>query len=117
MSVRSLILAAVLAFTPLAVSAHSVLTASEPGQGAAVSAPQELSLQFNKPLRLVFVTLTDIDGQVVTLDISSFISEPSADFILPLPALAPGGWTITWSGLGTDGHAMREDFTFTIVPE
>ncbi len=117
MSVRAFILATALALVPVIASAHSTLTASEPAAGAEVSAPQELHLQFNKPLRLVMITLTHADGQVVTLDVAAYMAEPAAEFTLPLPELSAGEWTVTWSALGTDGHAMREDIPFTVAAE
>lgn len=117
MSVRSFILATALALTPVVATAHSSLTASEPAADAVVSAPQDLHLQFNKPLRLVMITLTHADGQVVTLDVTAYVTAPAAEFTLPLPELSAGEWTVTWSALGTDGHAMREDIPFTVTAE
>ena len=97
--------------------AHSKLLSTHPVDGAELAeAPHQLSLVFNRPLRLVLVTLTDATGTVVTFDLQTLPSTSGENFDLPMPEIKPGDWSVSWSALGSDGHAMRGGFAFTLLP-
>ena len=93
--------------------AHVALKSSSPGNGATVSAPKTLDLGFDHPAKLTKLTLTG-GGKEIPVSVDS--AAPAAkDFIIPLPALAPGEYRVRWAALGSDGHAMTGSFSFRIT--
>lgn len=95
--------------------AHSMLVSSSPSAGAEISAPEELELTFNEPVRLLRVTISDADGQPVEF---GFSPNPEAAETLSysLPPLAVGDYTVEWTLIGADGHRVSESFGFRVDP-
>jgi methionine-rich copper-binding protein CopC len=97
-----------------AAHAHSPLKHSVPQDGAVVTAaaaPRHLELQFAHGLRLTSVKLRG-PAQTVSLNPSR---EAAAVHQLPLPALAPGQYTVEWRGMATDGHPMSGTVRFSVT--
>jgi len=100
-----------------AVSAHTTLTASNPGDGEAMEQiPTILELQFSEPVRLVRADLFAVnDGSEREVDISferTVANEKTQ--LVPLPDnLGHGNYRVAWSVLGADGHPVSGEFTFS----
>jgi methionine-rich copper-binding protein CopC len=71
------------------------------------AAPESLSMTFGEPVALAGVTLTVDGGAEIPLDFTPS-PEPAATFTVPLPALEPARYDLTWRALGD-----AIDFTVT----
>lgn len=98
---------------------HNHLVKSLPAAGDTLAAsPQEIRLWFNeKPaIRFTSVTLLTADStKIVTIKAVATGDSLAAAAPLPTP-LVPGTYLITWRTAGTDGHAIRGTYRFTIAP-
>lgn len=109
----SIALAAISAAPALA---HAEIESATLADGAVVSAaPAEFSVTFGEPVAVAGVGLKTSDGSDVALDFTP-AADPVATFIVPLPALEPGGYALTVRALGDDGHVMTETLSFTVDP-
>lgn len=113
-----LVLSSLLLLASGLLRAHTHLETSVPADGAVLSeGPATLELSFGDEvqlLRLGFTVVTATDDTVKP----DF--QPSATaaktFSIPLPALASGAYTVSWTVLGADGHRIEGHFSFTIDP-
>jgi|SRR5690554_1353377 len=112
----SMMFAALLALSSTGALAHSALTASLPGDGVVVAAPEKLELTFNEDVRALRVTL--VHGERHQIDFG-FTPNTSAQSTLSyeLPALMNGAHTVDWTVIGTDGHTVNGSFGFTVSPD
>lgn len=95
------------------VLAHSLLQASSPMDGGVLEPPRSLELQFNEPVRLLRVRLTDTGGDAVPFGFEA-AREPAATVEYDLPTLQPGEYTVQWTLIGQDGHTVSEQFSFSV---
>jgi methionine-rich copper-binding protein CopC len=98
---------------------HNHLVKSSPTVGEKLAAsPKEVKLWFNEKPEISFTSVTLLKGdstKIVTIkavatDDSMAVAAPLAT---PLPA---GSYLITWRTAGSDGHAIRGTYGFTIAP-
>jgi methionine-rich copper-binding protein CopC len=111
---KKILLAGLLGFWATAVAAHSPLESTTPENEATVAEiPTDILLNFKDAIRLTKVTMTHADHQGADLDLSGhqgFIT----DYAIPLEAMGSGAYSIAWRGLGIDGHALDDTFTFVV---
>jgi len=113
---------AILAFATAALVsgaalAHAFLDHALPAVGATVAqAPAEVTLWFTQGLEVAFsgVEVTNAAGQrfdtgQVTLD-----PKDPQELHVPLKALAPGEYKVSWHVLSVDTHRTVGDFSFTV---
>lgn len=94
--------------------AHTHLKSSTPAADAVLSAsPAELNLQFSEPTRLTALTVQK-EGESDTTAIQPLPKEMSASISVPLAALAPGKYKVSWRVIGKDNHVMSGDLSFTV---
>jgi hypothetical protein len=98
---------------------HNHLVKSVPAAGEKLTAsPKEIRLWFNEKPEVAFtsVTLLTADStKIVT--IKAVATADSLAVTAPVSTvLAPGSYLITWRTAGTDGHAIRGTYGFTIAP-
>lgn len=111
MMLRWLIVAAVLLTT--GAQAHSKLTGSVPMDGAALlAAPEVISLAFNKPIRMVLVSIVGPDGGKTSLEATEggFAKDHSYD----ASSGGTGLYSVNWRGFSEDGHLLRGSFQFEV---
>ena len=107
-------LAAAIFLAAASANAHSVVVATQPASGAVLSAmPQNLEIEFAKPIRITRVKITRGDDSWADLDLGDENSFQTL-FELPLPNPGAGLYRIEWRGLSSDGHAMKGAFTFQV---
>ena len=98
---------------------HNHLVKSIPSAGDTLAAsPKEVQLWFNeKPaIRFTSVTLLTADSTKI-MTIKAVATGDSMAAAAPLPTpLGPGSYLVTWRTAGTDGHAIRGTYRFTIAP-
>lgn len=77
------------------------------------SAPANFTIVFSGATGLANVTLTGAAGRSIALNYTP-PRQMAASFAIPLPALAPGAYTLSWRTIAHDGHAMPGAVHFTI---
>ena len=111
---KNLFLAVMIGLFTTGAFAHSKVSKTVPANGAEISVvPQDIEFTFAKKMRLTKVDLTHLDHPTVALDLSA-IKGFAKDFTVPLQGMGDGTYRIEWRGLGTDGHAMKGEFTFEV---
>ncbi len=95
--------------------AHSALVHSIPANEEVVATASELMLHYNEPVRLLRLTMTDAANNAVVL---AFTPETAAKehYMLNLPELAAGTYTVNWTLIGGDGHTMSDKMSFSVDP-
>jgi len=95
-------------------SAHAELLGSDPAEGAVVeTAPSEVTLTFNEPVRLTpqEIAVYDADGDPV----ASTAGASGTDVTVGLTDaddLADGTYVVSWNVLSDDGHPISGALTF-----
>ena len=94
--------------------AHAHLQSSTPADSAQLKeAPKSLSLNFSEAARLARLKVT-LDGKEIPIALDK-AAKPSQAFTFPLPALAPGSYTVEWAAVAADdGHVTKGMFKFSI---
>jgi len=121
--------------------AHAGLEASNPADGAIISAPQEIVLTFVEPIETMFSVFElhqldvapdashDLHAQAAhdamthafNMDATSLratemlTTGQSATVTLALPELAPGSYSLMWRVLSVDSHPSQDFITFVIT--
>ena len=117
MQLRILRLAALLfAATAASAYAHGTVEASNPKNGATLTAPPgEIRLKFTESLEPTFtaVKLIGPSGQEVAT-MEKVRVEDGKTAVQPLPTLAPGAYKAQWRSVGHDGHHIHGELTFTV---
>ncbi len=88
---------------------------SNPADGAELSeSPNELSIQFNGPAKLISVKLTGSDGESLDVDVSG---AKSVDGLVSveIPALEPDSYTVIWRVMSVDGHPSAGRLRFKVL--
>jgi methionine-rich copper-binding protein CopC len=76
-------------------------------------APEVLELGFSTDVQLLKLDIADDAGTAQVVD---FRPAPAAarNFSIPLPALAPGAYAVTWTIVGADGHRVEGNLSFLV---
>ena len=97
----------------MTASAHNVLKSSIPADGSTLErSPSELALDFNGQVRLVKLSLKRSDESIdvgFKPDLTAATS-----FVVPVPELASGTYSLEFSVIGEDGHTVAGHFNFGI---
>ncbi len=116
-TLRQLLLSLVVLCFASNALAHAGLEKSIPAANAMVeAAPPELVLEFENPVMLMKLTLTDkMKGTAIDLNFkaSSTLVETHK---FPLPKLENGHYVVNWTAMGKDGHNMNGEFAFMVGP-
>lgn len=120
-TVLFLVLAAVgLLAAPAGVAAHEELTDAAPADGDELAiAPRQLRLTFLNPIQLslAHLSLVGPDGAVELGELRR-ASDAARVLVGPIRgALVAGSYTVRWQVAGPDGHPVRGEYTFTILPD
>lgn len=104
----------------LAASApfHFALTKSLPADKATVHQVPEVKLWFTEaPTQgTVAIRLIDAKGEAVSTTDPVQDPEDASAFSVRVPERLPAGsYTVSWRGMGDDGHVVRGDFAFTVA--
>ena len=103
--------------TPLDDVAHFALESSSPAAGATVPAPAELRLTFTQEPEDGTVSIRVLeaaDAGVHAMDATQD-EEDARSFVVAFHGTLPAGtYTVSWRGMGADGHVVRDTFQFTV---
>ena len=97
------------------VSAHTKMTAVSPANDEVLTvAPQNFSVQYSKPVRLVKLSLTDANDKKIKLP-HQLEKLTNTDHKIALPQLSDGQYKLSWILMGKDGHKMKGKLNFAIA--
>ncbi len=102
-----------LAATP-ALAHTSVRDMSIADNASLASAPESFTVVFSRAVGLASVVLTNAAGQTIPLAFTP-PQDMAASHTIPLPALQPGSYTLSWRTIAPDGHAMPGAVHFTLT--
>ena len=95
--------------------AHAKLQSSSPAKDAQLAAARKtLTLTFNEAAQVGVLKLVSAGKEIpIAVDKNA---KASTSFSFPLPALAPGGYTVQWTAVSADdGHVTKGSFAFSIT--
>jgi copper transport protein len=94
--------------------AHAVLLASDPADGAVLTAaPQRVALTFNEPVTPVVVRLLGSDGKSVALPGEPKASDETVSVELPAN-LREGGYILSYHVISLDSHPVGGSLAFAV---
>lgn len=106
--------------TPVDDVAHFALESSSPAAGATVPAPSELRLTFTEEPQhgTVSIRVLEAEDAGVHVHDAEQDEEDSRSFVVGFHGTFPAGtYTVSWRGMGADGHVVRDTFQFTVQAE
>lgn len=100
---------------PAPASAHAVLVASDPADGAELdTSPAAVVLTFDEPVQLIDGTAQVLSGTGARVDAGGAHTR-DATLTIPLkPDLPRGGYTVTWRVLSADAHLVSGSIAFGV---
>ncbi|MFJ6412960.1 MULTISPECIES: copper resistance CopC family protein [Terribacillus] len=106
------LLALFLYMLPQAVSAHAVLTASNPGQGDTVTESMDaFTLTFNSDVEDAVETKVTVDGQALATDSAAV---DGTTVTVPLAQeMIDGDYELSYKVISADGHEVGNTVSFT----
>ncbi|MFB1099848.1 copper resistance protein CopC [Terribacillus sp. JSM ZJ617] len=106
------LLALFLYMLPQTVSAHAVLTASDPGQGDIVTESKDaFTLTFNSDVEDVVETIVTVNGQALATDSAAV---DGTTVTVPLAEeMTDGDYEFSYKVISTDGHEVGNTVSFT----
>ena len=112
--ISAAILAIALVIGAQSADAHSKKEGTQPADGAVLEmSPSAIAIQFDMPMRVTLISLTDQDGTAHHLTRTDNM-QPVSEFSATPPVLPTGQYTVEWRGLAADGHPMQGAFSFEI---
>ena len=115
------VLCSILAATPAVDGPfHFGLRQSAPAADAKVPAPEEVRLWFTQVPQESSVAIRVIDASGEAVETGEVASDPDDGKIVYVtigPTLAAGAYTVSWRGIGDDGHVVRGDFAFSVTAQ
>ncbi len=98
---------------------HNHLIKSSPASGESLKiSPAEVRLWFNEPPEIPFTSVTLLTADSTKIVTIKAVKTPDSMAVAaPLPTpLKAGSYLITWRTAGSDGHAIRGTYGFSIAP-
>jgi copper resistance protein C len=117
-SMKRLVLAAMMLATPAIAYAHAHLKTATPAAGSTVAtAPEAVTIDFTEGVEPRFSTITVQDAQGNRVDKNDVhIVDGNTHLAVGLTALQPGVYTVTWHATAVDTHKTDGSFSFTVKP-
>lgn len=102
-----------------AASLHPRLVKATPAADSRTAdAPQQIALTFSETLDLALTRVRLFRGETqVRTDALQRAPDDDKTIVAPLEtALTPGRYTVRWAVTGSDGHPVRGEFSFEVLP-
>jgi len=113
-ALRNVLVGATMIVAASNVFAHVRLVSANPGINASVvSQPKNITLNFGGEVMLMNVKLLDAQRTDITLNYQ-VSHDLKKSFEVAVPKLKKGKYTVVWTTMGSDGHNMSGEYTFTI---
>ncbi|MCR4470454.1 copper resistance protein CopC [Burkholderia sp. SCN-KJ] len=102
---------------PGVTNAHVFPIQEEPGAGATVRSPTQVSIRFAGPLEPAFssVLVTNAAGKQVNAASASVDPRHPANIFVRLPELTAGRYRVHWVAVSDDAHRTHGDYTFNVM--
>jgi methionine-rich copper-binding protein CopC len=103
---------------PAEAALHFGLSRSQPEAGSSVAAPSEVKLWFTEEPQegtMSIRLLEAADAGVHVMDPVQDSEDPRAFSVALHGTIPDGTYTVSWRGMGADGHVVRDTFQFTVV--
>lgn len=95
--------------------AHAHLRTAVPADGSVVTTPpSRVVLRFSEAARLTAAWIARNDATPRKLQ--ALPDRSAVELALPLPALAPGRYVVSWRALSADDHILPGRIRFTVLP-
>lgn len=96
--------------------AHAQPVHAVPAQGAAVVAPNAVTIDFDDALERAFssIEVTDAAGRSVTLGKSTLAGTNKKRMSVALGTLEPGAYRVKWVAVAVDGHRTQGSYSFSV---
>lgn len=108
------------AATPPSAVLHFGLSTSSPEAGSTIQAPSEVRLTFTQEPQEGTVQIRIVEAEdagVHVMDAAQDSESPTVFYIVLHGTLPPATYTVSWRGMGEDGHVVRDTFQFTVSAE
>jgi copper resistance protein C len=102
---------------PVSAWAHAFLDHADPAVGSEVKeSPAEVRVWFTQKLEPAFSTLVvqNAKGEQVDKKDAHFDPKDATLFIVSVPTLTPGTYTVVWHAVSVDTHKTDGTFKFTV---
>lgn len=104
---------AVLLIHMAAAYAHAHLHKSTPADGSVITAaPSTVVLTFSEAARLTAAWIQK--GDEPKLKLEPLPEKSAAEVTVPVPALTPGSYVVSWRAVSADGHVTPGQIHFTL---
>ena len=110
--ISTLMATSIFALSTNAFAHTSITRTSIPNNGAVTASPPTYTVTYGAAVRLATVTLVNAAGQSFPLSFRR--GGAATNFAVPLPRLAAGTYTMSFRAMGSDGHVMNNQTSFTI---
>lgn len=110
---------AIMLVLPGAVALHLRLLKSAPRDGEVVtSLPTEVRLWFSQKPEVGLTTIKLLREDSTAVEVGKVVrTDDSLSVKAPLPAaLVPGTYIVAWRSVSKDGHVVRGNYHFNVVP-
>jgi methionine-rich copper-binding protein CopC len=110
-------LAAAIALSAGAASAHPKILATFPGVHASVAAPHEVRITFSEAVlpKLCSVMVMSKTGAMIKTGPLVLAAGNNKQIIVPITgAMAPGAYEVTWRAVSADTHRVSGKFDFQV---
>lgn len=97
---------------------HFGLSKSAPAEGAMVASPSEIRLWFTEEPAEGTTMIRLLEAEDTGVHVTDPVQDPEDPHSFTVTVhgeLASGSYTVSWRGMGADGHVVRDSFTFTIA--
>jgi len=97
---------------------HFALDRSTPEADATVDAPSEIRLWFTQEPQDGTTSIRVVEAEEAGVHVTEAAQDPedATSFFVQLHGtLAPGTYTVSWRGMGQDGHVVRDTFQFSVA--
>lgn len=97
---------------------HFALSKSAPEADASVPSPSEVRLWFTEEPQEGTTSIRVVGAEDAGVHVDEVTKDPeeATSFAVALHGTLPAGsYTVSWRGMGQDGHVVRDSFDFTVV--
>ncbi|EXH10774.1 MULTISPECIES: copper resistance CopC family protein [Acinetobacter] len=113
-ALRNVLVGATMVVAASSAFAHVKLESATPAINASVaSQPKNITLNFGEEVMLMNVKLLDAQRKDIPLNYK-VTHDLKKSFEVAVPKLKKGKYTVVWTTMGTDGHNMNGEYSFTI---
>ena len=101
-----------LLLVPVLAFSHGKLVETIPAADSIVAATDSIVLRFNQDAKLIKFLVTSENGESLGTTFKGTTSK--SEHTILVPNMLSGGFTVSWSVVGADGHIMTDSFTFKV---